>query len=167
VSEEHEDLERNQSWALNILTLAEGETLLNKVCPRCKETKLLDGFGRHSHTKDGLRSHCKMCHFQANKKRAKLVRKKRYRLVNRIKTKAGCLQCGDKRHFVLDYHHMDPRTKSYDISEMVKRLHAVEKIKQEIAKCILLCSNCHREAHYIQKKLRRRKRRTPSGIRTT
>lgn len=46
----------------------------------------------------------------------------------------------------LEFHHLDPDTKEFGISvDGVPRRWA--KIEAELAKCILLCANCHRETH--------------------
>ena len=44
----------------------------------------------------------------------------------------------------MDFHHIDPSTKEFNISGGTK---AISKLKQEVDKCILVCSNCHREIH--------------------
>ena len=58
-----------------------------------------------------------------------------------------CQQCGleDICVNVFDFHHRDPKEKSYDIS--TKRYRNFESIKQELDKCDLLCANCHRRKH--------------------
>ena len=46
----------------------------------------------------------------------------------------------------LEFHHLDPRTKEFGIStEGIPR--RWDKIEAELAKCVLLCANCHREVH--------------------
>lgn len=57
----------------------------------------------------------------------------------------ACQICGYNRCIqALDFHHIDPDTKSFSISGGTKSL---DKLKQEVDKCILVCSNCHREIH--------------------
>ena len=56
-----------------------------------------------------------------------------------------CQICGyDKCIQALDFHHIDPNIKSFSISGGTKSL---DKLKQEVDKCILVCANCHREIH--------------------
>ncbi|MHB8631758.1 MAG: hypothetical protein ACYC9W_07515, partial [Candidatus Limnocylindria bacterium] len=47
---------------------------------------------------------------------------------------------------LFEFHHLDARTKSFAISHdgITRRW---EKIEAELAKCVLLCANCHRETH--------------------
>ena len=57
----------------------------------------------------------------------------------------GCQICGYSAHpGVLDFHHVDPATKSFAISGGgFSRSWA--SIELELKKCILVCANCHRE----------------------
>jgi hypothetical protein len=57
----------------------------------------------------------------------------------------GCVICNYNKHpGVLDFHHVDPLTKSFAISGGgFSRSWAA--IENEIKKCILVCANCHRE----------------------
>lgn len=62
---------------------------------------------------------------------------------------AECSRCGyDRNLAALTWHHMDPATKlfSLDLRSLSNRSEA--DIRQEVAKCILLCANCHAEAHW-------------------
>jgi len=56
-----------------------------------------------------------------------------------------CMICGyDKNPGVLDFHHVDPSTKSFGISSGGFS-RSWKSIEDEIRKCILVCANCHRE----------------------
>lgn len=58
-----------------------------------------------------------------------------------------CVRCGESHPACLDFHHIDPSQKKYAIAA-IHTFSSIEKIKEEIAKCIVLCSNCHRKEHY-------------------
>lgn len=59
-----------------------------------------------------------------------------------------CQICGyDKTSFAFDFHHLDPSAKDSTISMFMVRPRKWEVIKEEASKCVLLCSNCHRELH--------------------
>ncbi len=45
----------------------------------------------------------------------------------------------------LEFHHVNPATKSFEVNSRCKR--SWDAIIEEIAKCVLLCSNCHKEVH--------------------
>jgi len=57
----------------------------------------------------------------------------------------SCQVCGYKKYAgALDFHHKDPKTKSFALS--VKGLsYSWDSLVQEAKKCILVCKNCHTE----------------------
>jgi DNA-binding CsgD family transcriptional regulator len=58
-----------------------------------------------------------------------------------------CEICGyDKCIEALEFHHLDPTKKDFSIST---KLFGIEKMKKEVDKCLMVCSNCHRELHYL------------------
>lgn len=65
-----------------------------------------------------------------------------------IKYKGGkCQCCGyDKYKGALEFHHLNPEEKDFAISEK-GYTRSFEKVKKELDKCILVCSNCHKEIH--------------------
>ncbi len=63
-----------------------------------------------------------------------------------IEYKGGkCEICGyDRCVRALQFHHKNPETKDFSISG---KSHSFVKLKSEVDKCILVCSNCHSEIH--------------------
>lgn len=58
-----------------------------------------------------------------------------------------CLTCGYNKHqSALEFHHIDPKEKDFSIGSN-GYCYSWDKIKKELDKCILVCSNCHREIH--------------------
>lgn len=56
-----------------------------------------------------------------------------------------CLICGYNKHFgSLEFHHLNPEQKSFSISRRGLCI-SFESALEEAKKCILLCSNCHKE----------------------
>lgn len=56
-----------------------------------------------------------------------------------------CIKCNyDKCITALEFHHRDPTNKLFDIADSAYNRNW-ERVKNEIDKCDLLCSNCHRE----------------------
>jgi hypothetical protein len=52
--------------------------------------------------------------------------------------------CGYDRCIInLEFHHVDPKTKSFPMTMAVGR--SLNAFRQEAAKCVLVCSNCHGE----------------------
>lgn len=65
-----------------------------------------------------------------------------------VKYKGGCCKiCGYKKSLAaLDFHHLNPEEKDFTIASRKNSI-LDDKMKQELDKCILICSNCHREEH--------------------
>lgn len=60
--------------------------------------------------------------------------------INLYKSERGCVDCGIKNPIVLDFDHIGH--KLFNIANGAAR--NPEKVKLEIAKCEIRCSNCHR-----------------------
>ena len=134
-----------------------------KTCKRCNQIKPIEEFPLNSPDSKGRRyymSKCKKCmtasvkpyvqkYMKENpekwKEYGKNTRNKKTKLLEELRSK-GCCKCGDKRHYVIDFHHLDPSQKDISISDA-----SISKIKSESKKCILLCRNCHAEFHYLEK----------------
>lgn len=70
--------------------------------------------------------------------------RKKQRLVRCFHGKCGI--CGyNKCMQALQFHHLDPNEKQFTISKYSN--YSFERTSQEVRKCILLCSNCHKEYH--------------------
>lgn len=63
-----------------------------------------------------------------------------------------CSECGFEvtkdTIAAFDFHHIDPSEKEYTPSDML--MLNKEKVLNELDKCLLLCSNCHRILHHRQ-----------------
>ena len=82
--------------------------------------------------------------FSRQKERALKIKQKLVELKG-----GGCSKCGyNKCIYALDFHHINPETKSFPLSQRELGNHSEEKIYQEAEKCVLLCANCHREEHH-------------------
>lgn len=133
-----------------------------KVCPKCDIEKELTEFSLNRSKKDGHSSICKCCH--------RLIRKKHYDknkttekartvanklrikgLVEEYKSRLSCIVCGENHPAVLQFHHLNPDEKDFDISQATHNGVSFEKIKSEIDKCVVLCANCHFKEHYSLK----------------
>ncbi len=98
-----------------------------KICPECKR--------EHNEKK---RKICGTCRVRRARKRTK---EKAVELLG-----GKCSRCNyNKSLRALEFHHLDPTQKDMQIS--VSKNPAWEKVKEELKKCVLLCSNCHAEEH--------------------
>lgn len=117
-----------------------------KECSKCFEIKPLSEFHKNGFDSKGnqkYRGYCKDC--------ANRIEKERYRKKKAFidEQKEKCAKCGDVRTYVLDFHHKDPTVKEFTIGQIKKG--SQELIQHEIDKCIVLCANCHRAFHYLEK----------------
>ena len=66
--------------------------------------------------------------------------------IRAIKMDSGCAHCGTKEDVSqLQFHHTDSTTKKFHIAD--SRSHSWESLKEEMAKCIILCQTCHTNEH--------------------
>jgi hypothetical protein len=63
-----------------------------------------------------------------------------------------CEKCGEKDVRVLEFDHIDPKTKYMNIADMVRKRKNIEEIEKEIAKTRILCRLCHRLRTFAQKR---------------
>jgi hypothetical protein len=82
----------------------------------------------------------KKIHARANERKAKVQD-----LITSYKI--PCAICGEDHPAVLDFHHVDESAKSFSMNTATKNGTKFERIIEEIDKCVVLCSNCHRKHH--------------------
>jgi transposase-like protein len=98
----------------------------------------IHGVTRHVMRDSGYRcARCRSAHVTARRRRMKRI------LVD--EAGGACRLCGyDRCLGALQFHHVDPETKRFQVS-----LHGVtmslDRAREEAAKCVLLCANCHAE----------------------
>ena len=133
-----------------------------KRCTRCGVEKPEERFSKQSRQKDGLSPWCKDCFSEYRNGRRNVDReyqklyyrkhnetKKQYRkdkLEQIHKLKNSCVKCGESRPYAIDFHHIDPKTKEFEPSQLINASN--QKLSDELKKCICLCRNCHAEFHY-------------------
>lgn len=59
----------------------------------------------------------------------------------------GCSLCGERCIPCLEFHHVDPESKDMSVSQMINYGN-LNRLKEEMSKCVLLCANCHRKVHH-------------------
>ena len=65
------------------------------------------------------------------------------KVVDSLKT--PCSKCGETRLWLIQFHHINPKEKHFQI----QATHSKEKLEEEAKKCICLCNNCHAEYHFF------------------
>ena len=56
-----------------------------------------------------------------------------------------CSKCPENDYRCLDFHHTIPAEKDRAVSTLVGW--SMERVMSEVAKCVVLCANCHRKEH--------------------
>lgn len=64
--------------------------------------------------------------------------------------KTACARCGESDIVCLDFHHRDASMKDANLSIAVAHW-SIRKLRIEMAKCEILCSNCHRKLHAAER----------------
>lgn len=93
-------------------------------------------------------------HYKNNRKdydaRARTRRKERKEWFKELTKDIKCKNCSENDPACMDFHHRDPNTKSGLVSRLLNELRSKESVLKEMAKCDILCSNCHRKYHYYR-----------------
>lgn len=64
-----------------------------------------------------------------------------------LKSSLKCENCPEDDLCCLEFHHKDPSKKEKTVCLMVCDGWSKKRILEEIAKCSVLCSNCHKKLH--------------------
>lgn len=130
-----------------------------KQCSKCRKYKPVDAFNKNRSKADGLQGMCRKCQSAAqkawygkkgNRKKHQInVRKnnKQARLKRRVLVLSKldkCVDCGEDDKVVLEWDHVRGEKHS-NIADMVRMGASETKILEELAKCEVVCANCHRK----------------------
>lgn len=149
VQEHHYDLRYNSSMAPIM-------KCVKRQCAKCKKRKPFTVKYWYPCTIRNKGSWCKGCNREsakARRKKPEVALRFRIRRSQRVKewltaykATQKCKECGESRIPCLQFHHRDPSTKKFMINQSHAR-HTITAIKREIAKCDVLCANCHLILH--------------------
>lgn len=126
-----------------------------KKCSTCGEVKSLGSFNVFRKAKDGRQARCRDCckawyvtnaarHKTAVSGRADLVRRRNREWVATYLLGQPCQDCGESDIRCLDFDHRPGAKKWKEIGKLVNECASITSIRQEIAKCDVVCANCHR-----------------------
>jgi len=92
------------------------------------------------------KEHMEKWHKQYRKEQKPIISK----ILNNLKFN-GCAICGyNKCCQSLEFHHVNPKNKKFEINFCGISGRKNEYIADELNKCILLCSNCHQEIEWVK-----------------
>lgn len=129
-----------------------------KICKSCEIEKPLSDYSVDKSYKSGVYPVCKPCKNERAKLRysqndqyrsaVKAHGKLRFQagsdLINEAKSQ-GCCKCPEKESVCLAFHHIDPNGKDFAVANA--RKFSLDRIRAEIAKCVIVCHNCHSKIH--------------------
>lgn len=133
-----------------------------KKCGDCKQELSIEKFNVKKRNKQGglvYQSKCKECnrkyqkeHYNNNKddyqKKARIWERKYKKEAYGIlisKSHDGCRYCGETDFRCLEFNHLDISKKANNISTMVSNKMSINEIEEELKKCEVVCSNCHKK----------------------
>ena len=121
---------------------------VEKPCSDCNKIYPIKNF---PHYKDK----CKICdkRMRDKNRRPELISRKLEMKISAITYKGSkCEDCGIAFPVyppnVFDFHHINPDEKEHGLNQLLRRRRSITgDVKEELDKCVLLCSNCHRMRH--------------------
>lgn len=137
-----------------------------KICSKCKQEKSLDCFSERKEKKNGKiyrykKSWCRECLnlkgreiFRNNIgyyiERNRITLSKHREFLQGVKS-VPCKDCNETYHYcVMEFDHLPEFKKEFNISRVSQRV-GKQKLLDEINKCDIVCSNCHRIRTYLRK----------------
>ena len=126
-----------------------------KTCSKCLENKPITEFTVRPDRPGKVYSHCKACqrsyqrqNYRRNKegyaKRRDANRERSHRIVADYLSSHPCVSCGEGDLRCLDFDHIKGE-KVRSISRAIHCCWSKDRLFEEINKCVVRCSNCHRK----------------------
>lgn len=82
--------------------------------------------------------------FESQNRRRRELRK----FIDDLKAVSKCVRCGESHPACLEFHHKKGFSKKANIGDIYNTGWGLNRLKEELAKCEVLCSNCHKKEHY-------------------
>ena len=125
--------------------------MATRICSKCKQVKDLEtDFYKAVGYRGGYRSYCKQCQGEFPSQLPEELLKRVYERRQRNRqfiwdyySAHPCVDCGEDDPVVLELDHVRGK-KLAGVSQLVHNTRSLKVIEDEIAKCEVVCSNCHR-----------------------
>jgi hypothetical protein len=117
-----------------------------KTCSKCGADKSIDRFYARTKSSDGRQGVCKPCMTESKRDSIRKTNNRQRSVasayVDSIK-RSPCMDCGIfYPPYVMQFDHRDPSTKIAPVSTLIGGGMS-QRLITEIAKCDLVCANCH------------------------
>lgn len=127
---------------------------MKKRCARCAIDKDESEFPIRKKRTIGICKECYLLYYgdpnmldkiQREKAKRKKANKKaeKINVLTEVLTNASCKDCGLKDPAVLEFDHVNPEDKLFDVSSILEN-GSIPALRREMAKCEIVCANCHR-----------------------
>ena len=83
--------------------------------------------------------------------RSKQKRRELVEWYREYKKTLRCADCGQDHPATLEFHHLDPTKKDALVSRLIATTSSLRRLQEEMAKCVVLCANCHRIRHWNER----------------
>ena len=105
----------------------------SKKCTTCGVEKPISEYGKHR----GISKRCRTCAGKASK----ATRDRKVAWMRAIKMESGCVDCGYKKHpTALQFDHIND---DKEFSPARGACYSKERVRAQMAKCEVVCANCH------------------------
>jgi NADH:ubiquinone oxidoreductase subunit D len=74
-----------------------------------------------------------------------------------FKKQLSCVTCGYDHPAAMDFHQVEQKKSNRKVHKLVSDGHTKKRILEEIDKCVVLCSNCHRVHHHDERQIIKQK----------
>jgi hypothetical protein len=137
-----------------------------KFCHGCRWWRPRREFSFEDAAHQALRSQCRCCcrersrrhyvrekstYIERNRRRRPLERRAAAAAVLQYLREHACVRSGESDPVLLEFNHLEPESKLANISDLIRERASRGQLAAEIAKCEVLCANCH-QRHTISAK---------------
>lgn len=136
---------------------------MEKICSKCRIMKPFTEYFFRDKKRNKLHAQCKVCYrairavsytkhyekYREHYRERARIRSMIFRTVYRENLVRyllhhPCTECGESDIRVLEFDHIDPKSKSFNIARSYQYASSWHQILLEIDKCRVLCANCHK-----------------------
>jgi hypothetical protein len=135
-------------------------------CRGCGKWRQPDDFSLKNAGTQRRHSQCRLCcretsrrhyamnrtaYLERNRRNQPRLKRAAAELVYEFLKGHPCAECGERDILVLEFNHLDPAVKSANICDLIRSCTSASGIQAEIAKCEVLCANCHQRRTTVER----------------